>query len=242
MGGNVLQILAFETSAKAASVALLQDGILVGEYFQNSGQTHSRTLMKMAQDLLQNCDRSVRQLDVVACAVGPGSFTGIRIGVAAAKGLCWGAQLPLCGVSTLEGMAWNVSQMEGLVCPVMDARRQQVYQALFAVQNGQVSRLCPDQAISLESLKEQLSKQDGPIYLVGDGAALCWQTLQEELPALRLLPEHVRQQRAGGIALAAQQMVLQGQAQDAALVVPNYLRLPQAERERLARLNLNKGE
>ena len=111
-----MRILAFETSAKAASVALLQDGNLLGEYMQNSGQTHSRTLMKMAEDLLRNCDLQAHDIDAVACAAGPGSFTGVRIGVAAAKGYAWGRQLPCYGVSTLEAMARNVAVSDGMYC------------------------------------------------------------------------------------------------------------------------------
>ena len=126
-----MQILAIETSAKAASAALVADGVLKAEYFQNSGQTHSRTLLKLVQDMLQNCDTPVAALDAVACAIGPGSFTGVRIGLAAAKGLCWGADLPLYGVSTLAAMAYGAGQPDGLICPVMDARRSQVYTALF---------------------------------------------------------------------------------------------------------------
>lgn len=235
-----LQILAFETSAKAASVALLTDGILRAEYYQNSGQTHSRTVMKMAQDMLENCEITPKDLDAVACAAGPGSFTGIRIGVAAAKGFCWGADLPLCGVSTLEGMAYGAGILNGILCAVMDARRSQVYHALFSVKDGKITRLCEDRAISVEELRENLIGYDGPVYLVGDGAQLCDQLLG--LPQVRLMPEHLRQQRAGGVALAAEIQIQQGFARDAAYVVPNYLRLPQAERERLARLNENKGD
>lgn len=230
-----MKILAFETSAKAASVALWSDGVLLAEYFQNSGQTHSRTVMKMAQDMLDNCDLTPNDLEAVACAVGPGSFTGIRIGVAAAKGLCWGAELPLCGVSTLEGMAWGAGIRDGILCCAMDARRAQVYNALFLAEEGRLTRLCPDRAISLQELQAELEHYAGPIWLVGDGAKLCADTLTGE--NLYLLPEHLQQQRAGGVVLAAAEQIRQGKAQDAAYVVPNYLRLPQAERERLARLN-----
>ena len=214
-----MKILAFETSAKAASVALWDDGVMLAEYFQNSGQTHSRTVMKMAQDMLENCDLTPADLDAVACAVGPGSFTGIRIGVAAAKGFCWGAELPLCGVSTLEGMAYGAGIRDGIVCCAMDARRNQVYNALFLAEDGKLTRLCEDRAISLADLQTEL---DCAEQLTGD--------------QLYLMPEHLRQQRAGGTALAAAEQIRAGQARDAAYVVPNYLRLPQAERERMARL------
>ena len=151
-----MRILAFETSAKAASVALLNDGVLLAEYYQNSGQTHSRTVMKMAEDLLCNCDLTVAQVDAVAVAAGPGSFTGVRIGVAAAKGFAWGRQLPCCGVSTLEAMAWSSGLADGVVVPAMDARRSQVYTAIFRMEQGVPQRLMEDSAISMEELCKKL--------------------------------------------------------------------------------------
>ena len=126
-----MRILAFESSATAASVALLTDGVLTAESYQNDGQTHSRTMMKLAEDLLNTCGLSPADLDYAAWANGPGSFTGVRIGAAAAKGLCWGAELPCLPVSTLEAMAWNGVDLEGVICCCMDARRSQVYNAFF---------------------------------------------------------------------------------------------------------------
>ena len=165
-------ILAFETSAKAASVALTQDGNLLGESYQNTGLTHSQTLMVMAEDLLKQCSKTVSDLDAVAVAEGPGSFTGVRIGVAAAKGLAWGAELPCYGVSTLEAMAVSLGVYEGYVCPCMDARRNQVYNALFYVNQGKLERLREDRAIALADLKTELEQLNAPIYLVGDGSRL----------------------------------------------------------------------
>ena len=124
-----MKILAFESSARAAGVALLSGGALLAEYTQNSGQTHSRTLMQMAEDMLRNCDITAQDIDAVAVAAGPGSFTGVRIGVAAAKGFAWGRQLPLYGVSTLEAMALGAAVSDGVYCACMDARREQVYTA-----------------------------------------------------------------------------------------------------------------
>lgn len=236
-----MKLIAFETSAKAVSVALLEDGRLLGEYYQNSGQTHSRTLMKLAQDLLDNCDLTPRDIDLVAYANGPGSFTGIRIGVAAAKGFCWGLERPCVPVSTLESMAWSHRDCSGIVCCCMDARRDQVYNGIFRVEDGLVSRLREDRAISLEELAADLSTLREPILLVGDGGALSYDFLKDRIPALRLAPEHLRQQRASGTALAAWQAAQRGEACSAALPLPNYLRLSQAERERLAK-EKQKGE
>lgn len=232
-------ILAFESSAKAASVALLQDGVLLGEYYQNSGQTHSRTLTQMAEDLLQNCDKTTRQVDAVAVAEGPGSFTGVRIGVAAAKGLSWALQLPCLGVSTLEAMAVGCRHMDGLILCAMDARRDQIYNAVFRAENGELERLTPDRAISLEQLRDEMKNIETRKILVGDGAQLCYNTLVKECSGLLLLPEHLRLQRAGTVALAAFPKLQSGVEADAAALVPNYLRLSQAERERLEKLGRN---
>ena len=233
-----MRILAFETSAKAASVALLQEGRLLGEYMQNSGQTHSRTIMQMAQDLLRNCDLTANDVDAVACAAGPGSFTGIRIGLAAAKGFAWGRDIPLVGISTLEAMARTVAVADGVYCTAMDARRNQVYTALFLVENGVFRRLMDDSAISVEELGQKLSELNGPKYLVGDGAVLCHTHLSETVAGLQLLPEHLRMQRAAGTALLAWEQLQAGAVVPAAEVTPNYLRLSQAERERLKKLEM----
>ena len=225
-------ILAFETSAKAASVALWEGGLL-GESYQNTGLTHSQTLMVMAEDLLKQCGKAPADVTHVAVAAGPGSFTGVRIGVAAAKGFAWGGELPLCGVSTLEAMALTLGVWEGTVCCVMDARRNQVYNALFRAEAGTLTRLREDRAISLEELGKELREIPGTIYLVGDGSELTWKVLKDDLPNLALPPEHRRHQRASGVALAAAAQIEGGEACDAASLTPNYLRLSQAERERL---------
>lgn len=230
-----MRILAFETSAKAASVALLEEGRLLAEAYQNTGLTHSRTLLQMVQNLLQGCDLSSEDIDAVAVASGPGSFTGVRIGVAAAKGFAWGRALPCYGVSTLEALALSYGASGGLVCPVMDARRNQVYNALFQAEGDRVLRLREDRAISLETLAQDLKAFKEPVLLVGDGAALCYDVLGGLNGRLILTPEHRRFQRAGGVALAARQAIQTGAFGDPAQLIPQYLRLSQAERERLER-------
>ena len=232
-----MKILAFETSAKAASVAVLEKGKLLGESYQNTGLTHSQTLMVMAEDLLKTCNLTVKDLDAVAVAAGPGSFTGVRIGVAAAKGFAWGAELPCYGVSTLEAMARNLGIYQGYVVPAMDARRSQVYTAIFHAEKGELTRVEEDMAISLQELGEKIKNYEEPVFLVGDGAVMCYNTLLEEVPGLVLPPEHRMHQRAAGVALAAQAMADSGDPGNAAELTPNYLRLSQAERERLAREN-----
>ena len=233
-------LLAFETSAKSCSAALHDGRGLLAESYQNSGLTHSQTLMVMAEDLLKVCGKSAADVTHLAVAAGPGSFTGVRIGVSAAKGFAWGAEKPVYGVSTLEAMALGLGVMDGHICCCMDARRKQVYNAIFLAENGHLTRVTEDRAISLEELKEELLSIDGPIYLVGDGAELTMRTLGAEIPQLILPPEHRRHQRASGVALAAIGAMERGEPADGAALQPNYLRLSQAERERMEKLQANK--
>ena len=226
-------LLAFETSAKAASVALFDGEKLLAEQYQNTGLTHSQTLMVMAEDLLKQCGKTAQDVEAVAVANGPGSFTGVRIGVAAAKGFAWAAEIPMYGVSTLEAMARGLGIYDGYVCPVMDARREQVYNALFYVNQGVITRQTPDRAIALADLKNELKILEKPIFLVGDGSILCYNTLQSDVPNLILPAEWRMHQRAVGVGLAA---LAQETADDPAGLSPNYLRLSQAERERNEKL------
>ena len=226
--------LAFESSAKAASVALCDGDRLIAQSFQNCGQTHSVTLLPMAQDLLKNSGYTIGDVELFAVAHGPGSFTGIRIGVSTIKGLAWAGGKPAVGVSALEAMAWNgVAFGEGaLLCCVMDARRAQVYQALFRVENGIPGRLCPDRAIGLKELTEELPADGQPIFLIGDGAQVTADFLSAADIPVQIAPEPLRWQTAYGVAMAAR-TAEPGTADD---VLPVYLRLSQAERERQARL------
>ena len=228
-------ILAFETSAKAASVALMEGEKLLGESYQNTGLTHSQTLMVMAEDLLKQCNKTVQDVTAVAVAEGPGSFTGVRIGVAAAKGFAWGREIPCYGISTLEAMAESLGIYEGYVCPVMDARRSQVYNALFYVNNGVVERRKEDRAISLADLGAELAELNAPIFLVGDGSDLTHRTLKEQVNVI-LPPEHRKHQRATGVAILAARQAAAGEAPSGGALTPNYLRLSQAEREKLERM------
>ena len=232
-----MKILAFETSAKAASAAVMADGKLLAECYQNTGLTHSQTLMVMAQDLLKQLNLTAKDMDAVAVAAGPGSFTGVRTGVAAAKGVAWGREIPCVGTSTLESMALGLGAWQGYVCPVMDARRSQGYNGLFHVSGGNYARVQEDRAIFLADLGEELKILCEPIFLVGDGSNLCYNTLLEKVPGLVLPPEHRMHQRAAGVALAAERMLKEGGDFSGAALMPNYLRLSQAERERLEREN-----
>ena len=231
-------ILALESSAKAASVALCRDGELLAESTQCSALTHSRTLLPMAEDLLKNTGTALSDVDLFACAHGPGSFTGIRIGVSTVKGLAWALGKPCTGVSTLEGMAWNGVAAGGLLCPVMDARRSQVYNALFRVENGAPVRLTEDRPIALSDLLEELKAQEEAPVLLGDGFSVAAAAFEAAGREFRTLPPNLRMQNAWGVAMAAL-----GKAPGTAdSLLPVYLRLSQAERERNERLAAEAAE
>lgn len=225
-------ILAIESSAKSASVALFKDETLISQYSQCSGLTHSRTLLPMIEDMFKNSEISPNDIDAIAVAEGPGSFTGIRIGISTVKGLAWALDKPCIGVSTLEAMAWHGVSAGGLICPVMDARRSQVYNALFEIENGGVKRLCADRAISLKELSEEI-KADGRVpFLTGDGMELTAKFFDSEGIEYKKAPSNLAYQSAWGVAMAAKNT----EPQSVHDLLPVYLRLSQAERERQERM------
>ena len=235
-----MNILAIESSARSASCAVLRNGELLCRADQATGLTHSRTLMPMVESMLQNAELTPQDMDVIAAAAGPGSFTGLRIGVAAAKGLAWPEDKPCAAVSTLEAMTAPLSHMDAVVICAMDARRHQIYNALFRTRGGIWERNTPDRAISLEDLAEELKGEKRvpprfPQLVVGDGAELCRDYLLSQGIACELAPRHLRLQSAVGVALAAWPKVQAGELCTAQELTPAYLRLSQAERERLAR-------
>ena len=226
-------ILAFESSAKPASAALVKDGQLLSQYMQCSALTHSRTLLPMAEDMLKNAELRLSDVDLIAVAHGPGSFTGIRIGVATVKGLAWAAEKPCVGVSTLEAMAWHGLAAGGYICPVMDARRSQVYNAIFKIENGHPVRMTEDRPIALDELSKEVTALNAPVFLVGDGAALCFEYFTAHGVPCVMAPDNLRWQDAWGVAMAAADKT-PGNADE---LLPVYLRLSQAERERQERLS-----
>ena len=237
-----MKIIALESSAVTAGVAVAEDEKLLAQSFQNSGLTHSATLMPMAVHLLENTGLTLDEMDVVAVAAGPGSFTGVRIGVAAAKGLAWPGDKPCAPCSTLESMAWQCAHMEGEICAAMDARRNQVYCARFRAEGGNLTRLTPDRALGLDRLSEEIRASGKPQTLVGDGAHLVRRALEERgLPCL-LMPPHLLYQTAWGVARCALRMARAGELVSAAAMAPSYHRLSQAERERLEKLGETQPE
>lgn len=227
-----MRILALETSAKAVSAAITEDGRVLASGYQDTGLTHSRTLMPIVEHLLKNTGMALRDCGAVAVAAGPGSFTGIRIGVSAAKGLAFGAELPAAGVSTLAAMARNVSFWEGLAVCAMDARRGQVYNALFSCAGGQITRLTPDRAVGLDQLAEELRADPRPKIVLGDGGRLCAGYLSEAGIPCRLAPPHLVMQNAVSVALEAEDLAAAGGLVSPQDLAPVYLRPPQAERLR----------
>lgn len=229
-----MRILALETSAKSVSCAVTEDGAVLARSFQCTGLTHSRTLLPMVDAMLKNAELAPESIDRYAVAAGPGSFTGLRIGVSALKGLAWAADRPCVGVSTLNAMARNLAHLDGalLVC-AMDARRNQVYNALFEAKRGTLERLTSDRAVGLDELAEELAGDAREKVLLGDGAALAYGYLTERGIPCTLAPAALRYQDAVGVALAAETM----EPVPAQALGIQYLRVSQAERERNARLN-----
>ena len=230
-----MKILALETSAKSVSAAVTEDGRLLAYAYQNVGLTHSRTLMPLVDAMVKNSGMTAGQMDLIAVAAGPGSFTGLRIVVSAAKGLAWTLDKPCCGVSTLAAMAENLRHMDATVICAMDARRNQIYNAVFTAENGQLTRRTPDRAIGLSELASELKNDEKRKIIVGDGAQLCYTYLSEAGIPCSMAPEALRMQNAVGVAQAAAEMAARGETVSARDLAPNYLRLSQAERERLAK-------
>lgn len=228
-----MKILAIDSSAGPVSAAVSENGTILASAYGNTRLTHSQTLLPMVEDMLKNAALSLEDMDALAVSVGPGSFTGVRIGVSAVKGLAFACDKPCAPVSTLEAMACNFSglPLSGVICSAMDARCSQVYTALFSCSQGTVARLTPDEALPLEELKARLLSVNKSIILVGDGAQLCYNTFQGQVPDLCLAPEHLRYQQAAGVALAAFRLAGEEKLVAASALQPVYLRLPQAERE-----------
>ncbi|MCL2014474.1 MAG: tRNA (adenosine(37)-N6)-threonylcarbamoyltransferase complex dimerization subunit type 1 TsaB [Oscillospiraceae bacterium] len=233
-----MKIFAIDTTTKTVSVAAVKfderDYTILAEYNMNAGAPHSRTLLPAIKNVLTSISLLPKDLDVVAVSNGPGSFTGLRIGIAAVKGISGAAEILCAGVSSLTALAYNISFAQGVICPVMDARRNQVYNALFTFEdtgNGirKIKRHCADRAVSIAQLGKELEKFNGDVNLVGDGAELVLAELQDVLgDRLKLAPRSLLSARAVSVAQAAfiEKCFIAGNE-----LIPNYLRQPQAVRE-----------
>lgn len=234
-----MRIFAVDTSARSASAALVENGVIKGEYFINTMLTHSETLMPIVDLLFKSVRVEPKDVDCFAVNCGPGSFTGLRIGIAAIKGMTFALEKPCIAVSTLESMAYNLLGENAVVCAVMDARCSQVYNALFDVSGGEPVRLCDDRALQIDELAEELRSIEKRIVLVGDGAKLCYDRLSQELSNVEIANENVRYQRASSTAFVAERLFEKGEILTSSQLMPRYLRLPQAQRELLAKKSLN---
>lgn len=226
-----MKILSIDTSAAICAVALCEDERLIAEICLDTGNTHSETLLPAIEKILTESGTSPDSLDLLACTTGPGSFTGVRIGVATLKGLAFDKDIACVGVSSLEALAKNLCDLDGIICPVMDARRDHVYNALFKCENGDIVRLCEDRLISISELDSELSALASPIYLVGDAYDLC--TKKFSLSTVCITTEDKRSARGLSVALCALEAYRRGEALSDLEIAPVYLRPSQAERERL---------
>jgi tRNA threonylcarbamoyladenosine biosynthesis protein TsaB len=228
-----MKIFALDSTAKTASVALCEDRVLLAQFTQNGGNTHSETLLPMTEVLLRSMKMNINDIDLFAVSAGPGSFTGVRIGAATIKGLCHSTNKRCVGVSTLKALAYNLlSKEKRYICPVMDARRGQFYTAIFKSQDGVLTRITEDSALSTEELIDAVAQLGEKVFLCGDGYTLARRALGDEL--CYETAETSRYQSAYSVACVALEEYLSGNSVTADELRPTYLRLPQAERDRLA--------
>ena len=230
-----MKILSVDSSAVAASVAICEDTALLAEYTLNNGNTHSETLLPMAEVLFRMLSITADDIDLFAVSSGPGSFTGVRIGAATLKGMAFGRGKPCVGISTLEALAYNLRTHKGIICPVMNARRSQVYTAIFESDGEKLTRLSEDMAIAADELDEKLAEYGMPVYLVGDGIEVALECFKKTaaVPAA----ERERYQSGYSVAMVALALYKEGKYTSDAEVSATYLRLSQAERERLEKEN-----
>lgn len=232
-----MKILAVDTTAKTATAAISENERLIALTILNTPNTHSVTLLPMIDGLLSCASLSIADMDILACAAGPGSFTGVRIGAATIKGLAYVDKKVCVGVSSLEALATNITE-DGLICPVMDARRNQLYNALFRAEDGRLERLTPDRALSADELRAELENENGKIFVTGDGSDIALNALKGKNVVLP--HETLRYHNAYGVALAAYKKYMQATEEERREFTPEklspaYLRMSQAERERLER-------
>lgn len=231
-------VLGIDSSATAASAAVFKDGLLVSEMFSDTGLTHSQTLLPMIDSCLKMANITADDIDYIAISNGPGSFTGVRIGLATVKGIAFTKDIPCVEVSTLESMAYNVTSFNGIICSVMDARCNQVYTSFFeSTDNCKVNRLSEDEAISIDELSERIKNIGKPVILVGDGAKICYNKMSADLDNLFIASDNVIKQRASSVILCS----LTKERKASSEIAVNYIRLPQAQRELAKKQNLSKN-
>ena len=235
-----MKILAVDSTATTASVAICEDARLLAEYTVSNGNTHSETLLPMIESALRTLGLSVSDIELFATSAGPGSFTGVRIGAATIKGLAFNSQKPCVAVSTLEALAYNLIGRRGLICPVMNARRSQVYNALFESDGEKLSRLTEDNAMSIAELDSLLAKRKQSVSFCGDGYDV---TVPEiKLTEYESVPERQRIQSAYSVACVALEKYMRGEYVGDRELVSTYLRPCQAERELAEKMKNNENK
>lgn len=231
-----MKILALDSSGLVASVAVVEDDNLLAEYTVNYKKTHSQTLLPMLDEIAKMIELDLEMIDAIAVSAGPGSFTGLRIGSATAKGLGLALKKPLIAVPTVDALACNLYDTNGIICPMMDARRKQVYTGVYRFKDHQLETISEQKAISVEELIEELNAQKEPVTFLGDGVSVYQEILKEKMEVpYTFAPAHMNKQRAGAVAVLAKQYYKEGNIQTAAQHQPEYLRVSQAERERAER-------
>ncbi len=233
-----MKILAIDSTAVVGSCAVLEDEKLLSLFTVNNGNTHSETLLPMIEASLKRLGMTPNEIDIFALSEGPGSFTGVRIGAATIKGLAFGKDKPCIGVSTLEALAENLSCVSGIICPAMNARRNQVYNALFRCTNGKIERLCEDRAISVTELEEELAAFDEQIYICGDGDFLLCESKTKRLD-YAFVNEILRHQNGYSVGICALRKYRCDDIKTDITIAPTYLRPSQAERTRNEKLKEN---
>ncbi len=232
-----MKILAIDSSGLVASAALFDDGILVAEYTVDYKKTHSQTLLPMVDEIVQMTQQELSEIDAVAVANGPGSFTGLRIGAATAKGLALALKKPVIGVPTVDALAYNLYGTERLICPLMDARRGQVYTGLYTFEGENLIVLREQEVALLDDVLQELNGRGEPVIFLGDGVAVHSEKIKEGMCVpYSFAPAHLARQRAGAVAALAAIYYAEGKFTSAMEHVPVYLRLSQAERERAERI------
>ncbi len=229
-----MKILALDSSGLVASVAIVEDDNLLGEYTINYKKTHSQTLLPMLDEVVRMLELDLQTIDGIAVAAGPGSFTGLRIGSATAKGLGLALKKPLISVPTLEALAYNLFECDGVICPLMDARRNQVYTGIYRRKDGNFVVIEKEKAVAIEEILEELNRLGEKVIFLGDGVAVFKEQVEAQLKVpFQFAPAHLNKQRAGAVAALGCRYFLEGKTETAAEHKPDYLRVSQAERERM---------
>lgn len=238
-----MKILALDSSGLVASVAIAEEENLLAEYTVNYKKTHSQTLLPMLDEIVKMIELDLQEIDAIAVASGPGSFTGLRIGSATAKGLGLALEKPLVSIPTTEGLAYNLYGVEDLICPLMDARRNQVYTGIYQFEGERLVTRTEQKAVAIEEIIRELNEKGQRVIFLGDGVAIQKETIAEHITVpYSFAPAHLAKQRAGALAVLAQQYIKEGRIETAKEHKPIYLRLSQAERERQERLQKEKGQ